>query len=85
LSKLAIKLIDNIIDLLDINKICIVKIKEYFAKAKNRKSTIIQVEKRKIKFLKRNFLDFKYIDATIKVLRNSKCAVERDSNRDKAK
>ena len=85
MSKLVAKLIDNNINLLNVNKFCIVKTKERFAKAKNQKSTIIQAKKTKTKFTKRNLFDFEYIDATIKVLRNNKNAIERDSSCNKAR
>jgi len=71
LSKLITKLINNKINLLNINKICIFKPKKYFTKIKNRKNTIIQIEKIKIKFIKRNFLNLEYINIIIKVLYNN--------------
>ncbi len=77
LSKLVAKLINNNINLLNINKSCIVKIKERFTKVKNQKNTIIQTKKTKIKSIKRDFFDFKYIDAIIKVLRNNKDTIKK--------
>ncbi len=76
--KLVIELINNNINLLNVNK-------SYIIKTKNRKSTIIQTKRTKIKFIKRDFFDFKYINIAIKVLYNSKDIIERNNNRDKAK
>jgi len=85
LFKLVAKLIDNNINLLNINKFCIVKTKERLTRAKNRKSTIIRAKKTKIKSIKRDFFSFEYVNVAIKVLRNSKDAIERDNNRDKTR
>ena len=78
LSKFVAKLINKNIDLLDINKSRIVKSKEQSIEAKNKKATIIKVEKTKRKSTRKNLFDFKYIDAAIKVLRNSKYTIKRD-------
>jgi len=85
LSKLIVELIDNNVDLLDVNKLYIVKTKERFARAKNRKSTIIRTKKTKTKFIKRDLSNFKHVDKAIKVSRDNKDAIERDNNRDKAR
>jgi len=77
LFKLVAKLIDNNINLLNVNKFYIVKTKKCLAKVKNRKSTIIQAKKTKIKSIRRNFFDFKYINVAIKVSRDSKDVVEK--------
>jgi len=81
LSKLVAKLINNNINLLNVSKSYIVKTKE---RVKNRKNTIIRTKKTKIKSIKRDLFDFKYIDAIIKLLRNNKDAIEK-KNCNKAK
>jgi hypothetical protein len=84
-SKSTAKLIDNNVDLLNVNESCIVKTKERSAKTKNRKNTITQTKKTKIKSIKRDFFDFEHVDAAIKVSRNNKDAIERDNNCDKTR
>jgi len=82
---LIAKLIDNNVNLLDINQFCVVKFKERFVEAKNKKDIIIRTKKTKTKFMKRNFFDFEYVDTTIKVSRDNKRAIRRDNNCDIAK
>jgi len=84
-SKSIAKLIDDNVDLLDVNQFRVVKAKERFVKANNKKDIIIRTKKMKTKSIKRNFFDFDYVDATIKVSRDNKRAIRRDNNRDKAK
>jgi len=81
------KLIDNNIDLLDVNKSRIVKAKERFVEAKNKKKTITRTKKTKTKSTRRNLFDFEHVNAIIKILRNSKCTIERNAkdNRNQAR
>ncbi len=69
---MAKKLIDNNINLLNINKSCVVKAKKHFVEAKNKKFIITRAKKTKTKFIRIFFFDFKYIDAIIKLLCNNK-------------
>jgi len=71
--------------LLDVNQSRIAKTKERLVEAKNKKDTITKIEKTKTKSIKRNLFNFEYVDATIKVSRDSKRAIEKDNNRDKAR
>ncbi len=79
------KLINDDINLLDINQSRVAKTKERLVKTKNKKNIITRTKKTKAKSTRRNLFDFKYVDATIKVSRDSKRAIKRDNNRDKAR
>ena len=59
-SKFSEKLIDDN-NLLTVNELFIVKVKDRFKKTKNKKKVMTRAEKAKIKFIKWNSLNFKYI------------------------
>jgi len=52
---------------------------------RNKKNTITRTKEIKTKSTRRNLFSFKYIDTIIKVLRNSKYAIKRNNNCNKAK
>ncbi len=78
MSKFVAKFINKNIDLLNINKFCIIKTKKQLIKIKNKKNIIIRIEKTKTKCTRKNLCDFKYIDATIKILRCNKYIVNKN-------
>ncbi len=71
--------------MLDINQSYIVKTKECFVETRNKKDTITRTKKTKTKFIKKDFFDFKYVDATIKISRDSKRAIRKNNNRNKTR
>ena len=78
MSKFVAKFINKNIDLLNINKFCIIKTKKQLIKIKNKKNIIIRIEKTKTKCTRKNLCDFKYIDAAIKILRCNKYVVNKN-------
>jgi len=71
LEKNIYKKIDNNKTLRYVNKFCVIKTKDCSTKAKNKKDTILRAKKTKIKSIKRNSSNFKYVKASIKILRDS--------------
>lgn len=73
LEKNIYKKIDNNKTLRYVNKSCVIKTKDCSTKVKNKKDTILRANKTKIKPIKRNSSNFKYVKASIKILRDSSC------------
>lgn len=84
-SKSIAKLINKNVDLLDVNESRVVKSKERLIEIRNKKDTIIKTKKAKTKFIKRDFFDFKHVDAIIKVSRDNKRTIERNKRDDRDK
>lgn len=78
LEKNIHKKIDNNKTLCYVNKSCVIKTKDCSTKAKNKKDTILRTNKTKTRSIKRNSSNFKYVKASIKILRDSNCCCEQD-------
>ena len=64
-SKLVEKLIDNN-NLLTVNELFIVKVKDRFQRTKNKKEIMTRAEKAKTKFIKRDSFDFKHVEVNLR-------------------
>jgi len=80
LEKNVHKKIDNDETLRHVNESRVIKTKDRFIGAKNKKGTMSRANKTKAKFIKRDSFDFEHVETSIKVSRNSGRRRERDRN-----